>query len=125
MKRTSVLAALGLFLTTLGLGCGGSGGSSEYTAGGAKVKVLHPPAGGTHSTGKTQGVYSWTYFQWKDTSWKPLTVVVEHHRFNVNGRDYGELKAGDEAVIDARQASPEVSVNGTVRNPTKDGDIAP
>src|SRR4051794_903672 len=91
-------------------GCGGSGGDSEYTTGGVKIKVLHPPAGGSSSTGKTQGDYSWTSFQWKDTRWKPLTVVVNKHRLNINGQDYGALNDGDRVLIDARPLSPLITV---------------
>ena len=119
VPRMPLLVTLGLSLAALGSGCGGSGGSSEYTAGGAKVKVLHPPAGGSSSTGKAQGGYSLTTFEYDDTKWKPLTVLVDHDRLGVNGQDYGRLGAGDEAVIDARRADPTVTVNGTARSPTE------
>jgi hypothetical protein len=121
--RAALPVALGLFLATAGPGCGGAGGSSEYTAGGAKVKVLHPPSGLSRSSGKTEGDFSETTFTWGDGERGPSKVVVGHGRLQIDGRDYGPLNKGNEAVIDARQGRRRVTVNGAERKPAE-GDAA-
>lgn len=116
--RLPLAVLLGLALAA-GLGCGGGGGSSEFSSGGVKVKVLHPNTGHASSKGKAQGDSSETVFDWGDPHRKPLTVILDHQKLTIDGTTYGEVKAGDEVVIDARRRDLRVTVGGVERKPAE------
>jgi hypothetical protein len=95
-------------------GCGGGGGSSEYSVGQVQVTVLHP-RGATRSGSKSQGDFDTTTFQFSDPAHKSLTIIVDHGRLRIDDQDFGELNPKDEIVIDARLETPTVKINGVDR----------
>ena len=118
LARLPLAALLGLALA-VGLGSGGSGGESEVITGGVKIKVLHPSTGQASSKGTTGADRSETVFTWDDPKRAPMTVVIDRQKLTIDGTAYGEVKAGDEVIIDARQATPRVTVGGVERKPAE------
>jgi hypothetical protein len=112
LKAVEIIAFI-LAITAIVPGCQKSSSWSKSSNQGVDVTVIHPDAP-TKSESNGEGSPTKQYWKWVN-SWageKPgrVEVVIDTLRLQVDGQDYGMLKAGDQVTVDAIKGG-KVTVN--------------
>jgi len=118
----SLIAVL-IMVATAASGCKRISSSSGTSNQGVTVIVLHPEAPSS-SSGKGTDTFKagaedkhWKQvISWKGEKPGQVVVVIDNLRLQVDGRDYGLVKAGDTVTVDATKAG-KVTVNDQERQP--------
>jgi hypothetical protein len=113
------LAAFAFVCTTAAIGCTSSS-YSETTVQGVKVRINHPEAPPISSKHEGHGEpgkqYDKEVVSWAGAKPGRVEVVIEDLRLQVDGRDYGVVKAGDVVTVDITKQGA-VAVNDQERQP--------
>jgi hypothetical protein len=106
MSWRTVLSAIAAASVLCASGCGGGVAEAVTKFDGVTVTVRASGGRMADSSGRyADGVQTWKAGD--------LEYVVDHMKLSVNGKRYGELRAGDEVLIEGGR----VKVNGAERQP--------